>query len=190
MIKKTVITVMLLLTVIFTLGATSSYADNTGKVTISSLNIRKGPSTKYNVIGSLQKNQTVTILDSNNGWYKIQGPDNKKGWSNGKYISLDKELVKPEGDNNNSKTSVQVVATAYTGYGITSTGQKPIWGTIAVDPRVIPYGTKVYIPCFNKVFIANNTGGAIKGNKIDIYMNSNKECYNWGRKTIEIQILK
>ena len=84
---------------------------------------------------------------------------------------------------------MNVVATAYTGYSTTSTGQKPVWGTIAVDPKVIPYGTKVYIPKFNKVFIANNTGGAIKGNKIDIFMNTKKECYSWGRKNIEIHIL-
>ena len=86
--------------------------------------------------------------------------------------------------------TMKVVATAYTGYSTTSTGQKPVWGTIAVDPKVIPYGTKVYIPQFGRTFIANNTGGAIKGNKIDIFMNTRKECYNWGRRTIEIQILE
>lgn len=84
---------------------------------------------------------------------------------------------------------MNVVATAYTGYSTTSTGQKPVWGTIAVDPKIIPYGTKVYIPQFGRTFIANNTGGAIKENKIDIFMNTKKECYNWGRRTIEIQIL-
>lgn len=86
-------------------------------------------------------------------------------------------------------THMSVVATAYAGDSITSTGTTPKWGTIAVDPRVIPYGTKVYIPQFGRTFIANNTGGAIKGNKIDIFMNTKKECYNWGRRTIEIQIL-
>lgn len=191
MIKKTVVTIMLLLAVIFTLGVTSSYADSTGIVNIGSLNIRTGPSIKYNIIDSISKNKPITILDSNNGWYKINWSNNKEGWVNGKYITLDKDMVKLENDNiENNTNTVKVVATAYTGYGTTSTGQKPIWGTIAVDPKIIPYGTKVYIPCFNKIFIANNTGGAIKGNKIDIYMNSNKECYNWGRKTIEIQILK
>ena len=48
---------------------------------------------------------------------------------------------------------------------------------------------KIYIPEFGKTFIANDTGGAIKGNKIDIFMNTKKECYNWGRRTIEIQVL-
>ena len=57
---------------------------------------------------------------------------------------------------------MKVVATAYAGDTITATGTKPKWGTIAVDPRVIPYGTKVYIPQFNMTFVAEDCGGAIK----------------------------
>lgn len=85
---------------------------------------------------------------------------------------------------------MQVGATAYYGDTITSTGVKPIVGrTIAVDPKVIPYGTKVYIPQLNKVFIAEDCGSAIKGNRIDIFMNSYDECINWGYKDITIIIL-
>ena len=90
---------------------------------------------------------------------------------------------------NLSGRTITVNASAYSGDGITSTGTKPKWGTIAVDPKVIPYGTKVYIPMYNKVFIAEDCGGAIKGNKIDIYMNSTQECLNFGRRNIEIKIL-
>jgi 3D (Asp-Asp-Asp) domain-containing protein len=86
---------------------------------------------------------------------------------------------------------MQVGATAYCGDTITSTGVKPVEGvTIAVDPKVIPYGTKVYIPEFDKVFIAQDCGSAIKGNRIDIFMNSYDDCMNWGYKDITIIILK
>ena len=89
-----------------------------------------------------------------------------------------------------AKNKLTVGATAYYGDTITSTGTKPIVGrTIAVDPRIIPYGSKVYIPQLNKVFIAEDCGGAIKGNRIDIFMNSYDECMNWGYKTITIYIL-
>lgn len=81
-----------------------------------------------------------------------------------------------------------VQATAYAGDSITSTGTVPKWGTIAVDPNVIPYGSKVYIPQFNKTFIAEDCGGAVKGNIIDIFMGSESECYKWGRRTIDIYI--
>ena len=96
--------------------------------------------------------------------------------------------VKTSSTNINGK-HIKSVATAYSGGGKTATGTVPKWGTIAVDPRVIPYGTKVYIPQFNKTFIAEDCGGAIKGNKIDIYMNSKQECINWGRRSIDIYIL-
>ncbi|MBQ6631862.1 MAG: SH3 domain-containing protein, partial [Romboutsia sp.] len=155
----------------------------------------KGPSTKYSRIGSLYKNKNVTILDESNGWYKIK-LNGKDGWVSKRYIKVGGSSNSQSSNQSSSSSSegqvvrtMSVVASAYTGYSTTSTGQKPVWGTIAVDPRVIPYGTKVYIPQFGRTFIANNTGGAIKGNKIDIFMNTKKECYNWGRRTIEIQIL-
>ena len=90
---------------------------------------------------------------------------------------------------NLSGQTITFNATAYTGDTITSTGTVPKWGTIAVDPTVIPYGTKVYIPMFNKVFIAEDCGGAIKGKKIDIFMNSEKQALNFGRRNIQIKIL-
>ncbi len=96
---------------------------------------------------------------------------------------VNKELIK------NSKR-MMVGATAYCNDPITFTGTKPIVGkTIAVDPNVIPLGSKVYIPQFNRVFIAEDTGGKIKGNRIDIYMEDYDTCMEWGFKDITIYIL-
>lgn len=195
MIKKTLFKFLLVLTVIFSMGVTNIFADSMGVVTASKLNVRKGPSTEYSKIGSLYKNKSITILEESNGWYKIN-LNGKDGWVSKRYIKISEESNNNSSENNNQNSTqsqvvrtLNVVASAYTGYSTTSTGQKPVWGTIAVDPKVIPYGTKVYIPQFGRTFIANNTGGAIKGNKIDIFMNTKKECLNWGRRTIEIQIL-
>ena len=85
---------------------------------------------------------------------------------------------------------ITVSATAYSGDSITSTGTTPKFGTIAVDPSVIPYGTRVYIPALGGVYVAEDCGGAIKGNKIDIFMASESACNSWGVRSIEIQILK
>ena len=60
---------------------------------------------------------------------------------------------------------------------------------IAVDPSVIPLGTKVYIPELGKEYVAGDTGGAIGGSKIDIHFPSTTEALNWGRRTITIQII-
>lgn len=80
-------------------------------------------------------------------------------------------------------------ASAYTGDTTTASGQRPRWGTIAVDPNIIPLGSKVYVPYYDKVFIANDTGGIIKGTMIDIFMKSATNMRNFGRRNIEIYVL-
>ena len=59
---------------------------------------------------------------------------------------------------------------------------------IAVDPKVIPLGTRVYVEGYGEA-IAGDTGGAIKGNKIDVHLNSVSDCYQWGRKNVTVHIL-
>lgn len=87
-----------------------------------------------------------------------------------------------------------VKATAYTsapdeGGAYAYNGEKLRDGHIAADFKVLPLGTKVYIPQFNKVFTVVDCGSAIKGNKIDIWVRTKKEAYQWGIRTIEIIIL-
>lgn len=85
------------------------------------------------------------------------------------------------------KSVIYVEATAYSGGGITATGTVPVRdpngiSTISVDPRVIPLGSLVYVEGYGKA-IAADTGGAIVGNIIDVYVNSNEEALNnWGRR--------
>ena len=90
------------------------------------------------------------------------------------------------------KTKYTMNATAYTGGGLTAMGLTPVRNlsgisTIAVDPSVIPLGTKVYIPGYGNA-ICSDTGGLIKGNIIDLYMNSKSESLNWGRRTVTLYI--
>lgn len=77
-------------------------------------------------------------------------------------------------------------ATAYTisddGWGNkTASGMTTFVGMVAVDPKVIPLGTKLYIEGYG-VAIAGDTGGAIKGNIVDLFMNSESECRQFGRQ--------
>lgn len=112
----------------------------------------------------------------------------KKGTKEKKKVKTDSKKTSSAKSSLGKKMIVS--ATAYSGDGITATGTVPKWGTIAVDPNVIPYGTKVYIPQFGKYFIAEDCGGGIKGNKIDIFMNSESQCNSWGKRTIDIYIVK
>ena len=84
-------------------------------------------------------------------------------------------------------------STAYYGHTITAMGSKPLRNpngisTVAVDPNVIPLGSKVYVSGYG-VAIAADTGGAIKGNIIDVFLNSYEECMNWGRREVTVQLL-
>ncbi|MDO5716831.1 MAG: 3D domain-containing protein [Tissierellia bacterium] len=104
--------------------------------------------------------------------------------------------------------SIIMVATAYEagprstgkrpgdrGYGITASGTLARRGTVAVDPRVIPLGTKFYIKSLDPEIpdygyaIAEDTGGAIKGHKIDLFMNTVAECFQFGRRKVMVYIL-
>lgn len=87
------------------------------------------------------------------------------------------------------KKKITVKAYSYTGGGRTASGTRARVGEIAVDPKVIPLGTTVYIPGVGERR-AEDTGGNIKGNTIDIYMNSNAACKRWGRRTVTVYFKK
>lgn len=97
------------------------------------------------------------------------------------------------GDTINYKKKLNCTATAYSNHSNTATGRTPVrneggLSTIAVDPSVIPLGSKVFVDGYGYA-IAADTGGAIKGNKIDIYLNTSSECNEWGRKSVNVLLV-
>lgn len=88
-------------------------------------------------------------------------------------------------------------ATAYTAYcngcsGLTATGidlrSNPNLKVIAVDPSVIPLGSKVWVEGYGTA-VAGDTGGAIKGNRIDLFVSSKEQAYRFGRKQVKIRVI-
>lgn len=89
------------------------------------------------------------------------------------------------------------------GTGLTAMGKEPVGGqTVAVDPKLIPLGTKLQLTCdsypsVNGIYIAEDKGGAIKGKKIDIYFDdwnrdphvARKEMLAFGRRTVVVTII-
>lgn len=63
-----------------------------------------------------------------------------------------------------------------------------VYGTCAVDPSKIPYGTKLYVEGYGFA-VANDCGGAIDGNDLDLYMNSESACNRWGRRYVKVYVL-
>lgn len=73
-------------------------------------------------------------------------------------------------------------------YGITANGNKVRKGIIAADTNVLPFGTKVYIEGLG-IFVVDDTGSAIKGNRIDIYMDNVDEAVKFGRQNRKLVVL-
>lgn len=98
-----------------------------------------------------------------------------------------------EPNSSDFKATYSMSSTAYTGHSLTSLGIRPVrdpsgLSTIAVDPSVIPLGSKVYVQGYGYA-IAADTGGAIKGNIVDVFFNSNSECNSWGRKKVTVHVV-
>jgi 3D (Asp-Asp-Asp) domain-containing protein len=93
-----------------------------------------------------------------------------------------------------ASSAISMVATAYTAScygcsGTTASGRPAGHGIVAVDPRVIPLGTRMYIPGYGRA-VAGDTGGAIRGNRIDLGFNSNAQAFQFGRRPVTVYLIK
>ncbi|MEI4603213.1 3D domain-containing protein [Bacillus cereus] len=135
--------------------------------------------------GALYSPQNFRVIEgTTSGWLKI------KTWEGDKWVNLSAE---------DTGIEFYVEATAYsvegsppheriTAFGI-DIGKNPNIKLIAVDPKVIKLGTKVHVEGYGDA-IAGDTGGAIKGNKIDVLFPTEKQAREWGRKKVKIKIMK
>lgn len=155
-----------------------------GYINAHAVNFRENANLDSKIYYTLNKNENLQIISNEGNWAKVIHND-KTGYVYSKYVSNKDVETMSTAD----YKQMNVKATAYAGDTITSTGTTPKWGTIAVDPKIIPYGTKVYIPQFDMVFIAEDTGSAIKGNRIDIFMDTEAHCNEWGVRNIDVYVL-
>jgi 3D (Asp-Asp-Asp) domain-containing protein len=87
--------------------------------------------------------------------------------------------------------AVNYIATAYSLRGRTASGRMVSRGLIAADPRVLPLGSRVRLehPGYSGEYIVADTGGAIRGRRIDIWTPSTSEARRFGRRTVKLTIL-
>lgn len=108
-------------------------------------------------------------------------------------------IVLPSGEVLTYHKKDSFIATAYTQYdagcdGYTATQTPVRWGVVAVDPTVIPYGTRMFIvdqygSFYYGMGTAEDCGGDIKGNRLDLYMPSLSEAYDYGRRPVTVYFL-
>lgn len=180
--------------------------DQNMKIVIQRVEIKKltvNEKVKFKTVNqddvNMNEGETKVITEGKNGRDKVVY---EVTYIDGKETSrkeLSRENIKPVVDevvavgtrvNYNGKTysrKLVVKAYSYTGGGTTAMGTRARVGEIAVDPSVIPLGTNVYIEGIG-ARRAEDTGGNIKGNTIDIYMATHAECVRWGVRYVTIYI--
>lgn len=87
---------------------------------------------------------------------------------------------------------VPYVATAYCLHGRMANGEKTHPGVVAADPRILPLGTRIHIKDgpLPGYYVVSDTGGGVKGRRIDIYVSSKTAALKFGRQKVQVSILK
>lgn len=83
--------------------------------------------------------------------------------------------------------TITVVATGYASGGTTATGLPVGWGTVAVDPAVIPLGTRLTIPGYGQG-VAADTGSAVRGPTVDLWFPTMRQALAWGRRVVTVTL--
>lgn len=187
--------VTLLFSVILLIGGTTeSFAAS------SIYTVKKGDS-----LFQIAKKHNVTVPDLkkwNNLSTSVIHPNQKLTVANPKTATASSSNANAKTPSRSNEDKVvkefTVSASAFTANcngcsGITATGinlkRNPDSKVIAVDPDVIPLGTKVHVEGYGYA-IAGDIGSSIKGNKIDVFFPTKSEAYQWGRKKVKIKILE
>ena len=140
------------------------------------------PVNKVVKVGTKRVNKLSAYADTNTSISELKTPSSLKLNENGVPTSY--------------KKCISGKATAYTGDTTTATGITPKPGYIAVNPKEIPYGSELYVVSADGTYvygycIAADTGGFVKmGNTdIDLFMNNEQMCLDWGNRNVKIYVL-
>lgn len=189
------IALVVLTTVILTTAAAATASAATVQAT-GNINLRAKASTSSRILTVMKKNtkRTVIGVSKNKEWYKVK-VNGKTGYVNCKYVKYSNShsgssSTKTESSGQKKVKLGNFKLTFYGGDTMTASGKRPrIKHTIAVDRRVIPLGSKVYIEGWG-TYYAEDTGGAIKGKIIDIFVSSEREANRIGIRHANVYLYK
>lgn len=189
------IALVVLTTVILTTAAAATASAATVQAT-GNINLRAKASTSSRILTVMKKNtkRTVIGVSKNKKWYKVK-VNGMTGYVNCKYVKYSNSnsgssSTKTESSGQKKVKLGNFKLTFYGGDTMTASGKRPrIKHTIAVDRRVIPLGSKVYIEGWG-TYYAEDTGGAIKGKIIDIFVSSEREANRIGIRHANVYLYK
>jgi 3D (Asp-Asp-Asp) domain-containing protein len=161
------------------------------------LRVRSGPGMSHRVLAVLPEGTTVSILagpvsDGHDDWYQVAMNGAPSGWSLDRYLS-----PAPVSSSQRGRRTVLAKITAYAdGVGgvplnaRTATGARTGWGVVAVDPRVVPLGSKLTIQGYEGTFTAEDTGPAIRGTAIDLWLPDAAAARRYGIQYRQVTVLR
>ncbi|MBM7667033.1 3D (Asp-Asp-Asp) domain-containing protein [Solibacillus kalamii] len=190
MIKKIVAFIAVMIASTFIFAGTSEAASHTIKKGENLTMLAKKYDTSVKQLMALNDLKTTKVQIKQ----VLKLPSHIKNKPAAKKATTKKSATHPS----NVKKTIKMSSTAYTANckgcsGITKTGlnlrKNPSLKVIAVDPKIIPLGSKVWVEGYG-IAVAGDVGSAIKGKKIDIFMSKKSTAKNWGRKTVTVKLLK
>lgn len=190
MIKKIVAFIAVMVASTFIFAGTSEAASHTIKKGENLTMLAKKYDTSVKQLMALNDLKTTKVQIKQ----VLKLPSHIKNKPAAKKATTKKSATHPS----NVKKTIKMSSTAYTANckgcsGITKTGlnlrKNPSLKVIAVDPKIIPLGSKVWVEGYG-IAVAGDVGSAIKGKKIDIFMSKKSTAKNWGRKTVTVKLLK
>jgi 3D (Asp-Asp-Asp) domain-containing protein len=174
--------------------------------------VREGPGVAFPSVAVLPESTLVRVTDGprfdreGRAWYRIAraDPPALNGWSVGDYLTgvtglpLGTVVQSSRLERTGSGRSIGPVrVSAYTyqipGNGahgsVTRSGTVVRWGTAAVDPQVIALGSRLQVEGFDTIFIAEDTGGAVIGNRIEIFFPDEAAALQFGVRYLQVTVL-
>jgi 3D (Asp-Asp-Asp) domain-containing protein len=165
------------------------------------LRVRSGPGMGHKIVTTATEGATVQVVagpvsDGEDDWYQISVGTSTTGWGIGRYLTSS-TAVKAMSNADGQRMFIAKVTAYADGIGgvplgaKTYSGTKTRWGVVAVDPKVIPIGSVLLIDGYEgTMFIAEDVGGGIKGETIDIWLPDLKEAKTYGTQYRRITIIR
>ena len=173
------------------------------------LRVRTGPGMTFTTAAMLAEGSRVDVLEGpltdaeGREWYRVTARTRADvtGWAAGSFlVEVDASQAVPQAPpargaaptaeaSAPSGRSFTARMTAYAHGTRTASGTPVRWGVVAVDPKVIPLGSRLMIEGFEDVFVAEDTGGGVRGNHVDIYFPDVASAIRFGVQYRRITVL-
>jgi 3D (Asp-Asp-Asp) domain-containing protein len=197
-------------TILWLFGVTLAFADDlqsgqSAMVTGTDgrgLKVRAGPGMSHAILTTLNEGSTVQVAagpvsDGDDDWYQLSLSATKTGWAIGRYLTSGTAVKSMSVDDGGRRVFLAKVTAYADGIGgvplgaKTYSGTKTRWGVVAVDPKTIPIGSSLLIEGYDDVtFVAEDVGGGIKGEALDIWLPDSKDARTYGTQYRKVTIIR